>query len=226
MKNEFTPSSDNELSMAEIEKRYGKEAVRQQVALDRKNYQGAIMEFPPQNPPVKKTRAKRGTLQSSPEKAPPRAPNKIDKSAYPLTNKYRELKGSAIEGDSNFCLPLAIAAVTGLDMKKVTLGLEKLGRIRRGGTSINDARKFLKANGFKITAVSAESFIKKYAGKHKKLNNVTTHHPDRFRSVWADERNYIFHCSKHSVGVVNGVVHDHSRGSSRRAQEIWKITKR
>jgi hypothetical protein len=74
-----------------------------------------------------------------------------------------------------------------------------------------------------LRRVDRETFIQKYPGVHKALQNVTTHHPARFPAAWADGRRYLLVTNHHMAYVEHGVAHDWSAGRAFRVRQIFEI---
>ena len=79
--------------------------------------------------------------------------------------------------------------------------------------------------GFKKVSIHPALFISRYPGAHSKLSHVTNHHPERFHKVWKDGKKYILLNSDHAAAVVDGEVHDWSKGRAKRCDFIWQIVK-
>lgn len=130
-------------------------------------------------------------------------------------------------GENNDCTVKAIAATTGLQYGVVHAQLQHHGRKSGRGAHLHIMDAALRSLGFKKERVAPSQFINQYPKSHQILKSVTTHHADRFNSVWADGNNYILFTSsyRHAVGIVNGTNVDWTRGRAQRIVEIWKITR-
>ncbi len=143
------------------------------------------------------------------------------------TRAYLLMQNSAgLSGETNDCTVKALALATGIPYEEAHTDLARRGRKRGKGTNFFDVTEAIKARGFEIARVSPESFIRRYPKSHQILQNITTHHPERFSRVWRDGHTYLASVGGHCLTIVNGVTHDWTRGRSRRIRLIYRITKR
>lgn len=141
------------------------------------------------------------------------------------TERYKKLNDVSIAlKEQRDCSVIALAAVTGVSYNEAHLAMEKHGRKYRHGAWTMDLWRALEDLGFDWTAIELEYFISNYPKPHARLlQNVTTHHPDRFPEVWTDGYTYLLHSTKHFSAVVDGVPHDFSRNRKRRVHSIYRI---
>lgn len=139
-------------------------------------------------------------------------------------SKYQSLAVSfKEEEDTNACVPIAIAALTGVCPKKVNELCIEQGRVKGKGTKIEIAKSVFKALGFSLKAVPLEEFIAQYPGIHKTaLKNVTSHHPRRFPLVFGGQNLFMFNES-HALAVVDGVVQDWSVNRTIRLTAAYSV---
>ncbi len=131
----------------------------------------------------------------------------------------------AATADRNDCSVVAVAAATGLSYSEVQARYFSLGRKRNKGVYTEVTMAVLRSFGYKCLLVEPLHFICRYPAPHFKLKSVTTHHPDRFRAVWADANTYLFRTSGHILCVRAGTNCDWTRGRAKRVRQIWKVVK-
>jgi hypothetical protein len=124
----------------------------------------------------------------------------------------------------NDCSVKAVAVVLGVDYATAHDICKKAGRVEQKGMACYQIEKALENEGKKLTVVSPAEFIKQYPGKHVNLKSVTTHHPDRFREIWADGKIYLIFTNNHVAAIVDGVNHDWSRGKAHRVIRIVEVS--
>jgi hypothetical protein len=127
-------------------------------------------------------------------------------------------------GERNDCAVRAVAAATGRPYDEIRAMFEAQGRHAGCGTPIWVTWSVLERLGFRAERRDARDFIAQYPGAHAAaLKSVTTHHPDRFKSVWANGKTYLMLTPGHILAVVNGVNHDWTRGRALRAIAIYEV---
>jgi hypothetical protein len=67
--------------------------------------------------------------------------------------------------------------------------------------------------------------IARYPGVHKNLKSVTTHHPRRFKKVWADVEPLLFDCNQHVAAFKDGTIHDWSINAAKRVRGVYRIVR-
>jgi hypothetical protein len=125
-------------------------------------------------------------------------------------------------GEYNDCTVKALAITTGVPYKKVHAALKSLGRRDGKGATIWQMRLACEAVGFKMVNIPTQNFLEKYP-KSSKLKNITMSHPERFKKVWKDGKNYIFSTTSHVAAVVNGENHDWSIGRRFRVSNVYEV---
>lgn len=125
--------------------------------------------------------------------------------------------------DDNACAVIAAAVVVGKMYSDLAPQFEKLGRVKGQGTPMAITEKVLRSHGKTLKKVDPRSFTKRYPAPHNGLQNVTSHHPDRFAEIWADGKTYLFRTKSHIFAVVNGVNHDWTRSRKLRVLEIYEV---
>lgn len=142
------------------------------------------------------------------------------------TKRYLTLHQTSSEmKEKGDCGVISLAAVTGKSYKQCHAALAKVGREPKKGTNHLKLQKAVKALGFRFTEIPIQNFISQYPKPHCNLKNVSTHHPARFPAVWDDGCTYLLGSNRHWTGVVNGVVHDWSKGRQLQMHRVYKITK-
>lgn len=141
------------------------------------------------------------------------------------TETFRELQSKMISnGERNDCSVKAVALVCGVEYEKARATLQELGRKTGKGVYHHTIHAAIKHLGKTSTRVDVRNFIDKYPTAHRKaLKSITTHHPERFNSAWADGKTYIAHCSGHCLAIINGVNHDWTRGRAKRIITIYEV---
>lgn len=143
----------------------------------------------------------------------------------PKTSMFSEMQSQANAArEANDCAVKAVAIATNTDYATVLAMMNKAGRKAGRGTPWYVVWQTLSQLGFKATRVNVrDEFISKYPRGHQILKSVTTHHPDRFNSVWANGKTYLMCTKNHILAVVNGVNHDWTRGSARPAWATYEV---
>jgi len=148
----------------------------------------------------------------------------INKSWYPQTKRYNEICEQADPNECADCTIKAIAMVTGTSYAKTKQVLESHGKKPRCGCLESIQRKALKTLGFKARRVNPQTFIDQYPEVHKRqLKNVTTHQPDRFPYVFQNGKTYLVYVPKHVLAMIDGKVHDWTRGRRKKVTTILEI---
>jgi hypothetical protein len=148
----------------------------------------------------------------------------INKEWYPQTKRYNDICAQADPKERCDCTIKAIAMVTGTTYDKARTALEANGKKPRCGCKEPVQRKALKELGFKARRVNPQTFIDQYPEVHKRqLKNVTTHQPDRFPHVFRDGKTYLVYVPKHVLAMIDGAVHDWTRGRRKKVTTILEI---
>ncbi len=127
------------------------------------------------------------------------------------------------KAESRDCAVKALALATDIPYDQARAELAALGRRSRRGTLRFDLHEAIKAHGFKLVRIHPSEFIRQYPSPHHNLQNVTTHHPERFNKVWADGHTYLVHPNHHVLVFRNGENLDWTKGKALRVQEIFRI---
>lgn len=141
------------------------------------------------------------------------------------TESYSELRSSEHQHETNDCSVIALTKACGVDYAAAHRACSLYGRKERRGLNLAGIERAAQTLGFKLTTVSAQSFISRYPKGHQILRSVTTHHPHRFNKVWADGKNYLIWTRGHIAAVINGVNTDWVRKHSKRVLGIFEVTK-
>jgi len=140
------------------------------------------------------------------------------------SEKFVALVSEAVaNNEKNDCAVKALAIAAGVSYEVAHATCAAFGRKERHGIRTSNVVPALESLGKKAVRVTQRSFIERYPASHQVLRSVTTHHPDRFHDVWADGKTYLVFTRGHVLAVVNGVNHDHTRGTARRATEIFEV---
>ncbi len=131
--------------------------------------------------------------------------------------------GTLTVGETNDCSVKACAVVGGVPYAVALAGLTALGRQPRRGVSTTMILDYVRSTGKTVRRVDQQELISLYPGAHKNLQNITSHHPERFNKVWANGKTYLLFTEGHVLAVANGVNHDHSVGRSFRAYMIYEV---
>jgi len=126
-------------------------------------------------------------------------------------------------GETNDCSLRAITAITGADYEHVVALSYEFGRKKGHGTLNKVTMAILDKLGFKAIAFDSELLTCLYPGSHKKLNSITSHHPERFERVWPLEPKFLFSSHTHMWAVVNGRNIDWTEGRACRAVKQWVV---
>ena len=137
---------------------------------------------------------------------------------------FSHLDAAAKElGDTNDCTVKLIATLTGIPYLEANERCERKGRTK--GKGFGDWIEVFEDLGYTLETMNPQDFIQQYPGVHKGLQNVTTHHPDRFKSVWKDGHNYVFQTRSHVAAVIDGENLDWTKGRAKRVLLIYKVKK-
>lgn len=141
--------------------------------------------------------------------------NSVSKSEF---NEHRDCAVKAV----------ALACDVSYDVAHSTL--KRLGRKDKVGTPVHIITQAVVELGFNIrrwSFIERQNTIQSYPGVHAKLQNITTHHPRRFRRVWEkhDHKTLMFLTPRHIATFKGGVVHDWSINNSLQVTEVYEVTK-
>jgi hypothetical protein len=140
------------------------------------------------------------------------------------TETYQDMVTESFsEKEKNDCAVKALAITCCVTYKVAREALAEQGRKPGKGTDNLHLRSAIEALGKKAIARPVRGFINNYPSPHNNLKGVTTHHPDRFNSVWADGKSYLFFKKGHVLAVVNGTNHDFTRGRAFHVHTIWEV---
>lgn len=142
------------------------------------------------------------------------------------TETFDKMMDESIKlNENNDCAVRAVAIACNRTYTEAHVMLKSLGRKSRSGTYRAQTKAAIAAFGCRITERLPAEFLVRYPGRHGLvLHNVTTHHPQRFPSAWADGKTYLLFTRGHVLAVVNGVNHDWTKGSAKRVTDIWEVT--
>lgn len=143
------------------------------------------------------------------------------------TGEFNQLVAeSQSMNETKDCSVKAVALACNVEYVVAHKALADNGRRERKGAYTQEILNAVKDLGYKAESVMPMDFIRQYPKGHRDvLRSVTTHHPARFNSVWADGNTYLVFTRGHVLTVINGVNHDWTNGRAKRASLIYKITK-
>lgn len=150
-----------------------------------------------------------------------RAKSRIPRAA--LYCRIEQEKEDSNINDTNDCAVVAVAAVCGVSYKEAHEAFAAHGRKQRKGVRHGTTGAVVRSFGFELRKVDLQEMIDRYPGAHKKLLNVTTHHPERFNSVWADGKRYLFTTRGHVLAVVDGRNCDWTKGRAMRVLWAYEV---
>lgn len=159
----------------------------------------------------------------------PRAKTSLSADGSKYTATYRDLDRQRRSiNDKNDCAVKAVCLATGAPYIDVHTLMAKLGRKAQRGTRWHITTKALQHFGYELVErCLLTNFIQRYPSPHcHVLRSVTTHHPERFRKVWADGRTYMLDCRSHVLTVINGVNHDWTKGRANRVRRVFEVVKK
>ena len=147
------------------------------------------------------------------------APKKTSK-----TDRYLDVaRESRQYGETNDCTVKAVAITTGASYEDAHWALAEFGRKNGHGAQISQTVGALGLLGCTARRVRIGEIIDSYPKPHcNVLKNITTHHPDRFASVWPAGA-YLLFTAGHVAAVVDGENHDWTRGSAKRVEEMFIV---
>jgi spore maturation protein CgeB len=152
---------------------------------------------------------------------------RIKKELLSKSEVFLEMQNKAVEHhDFNDCAVKAVAILSETPYEEVHAFMKECGRRNGRGTPWDCIWSAFRKFGCEFERVLTSTFIERYPGAHKNLGSITTHHPDRFKKVWADGNSYLFSCHKHVAAVVDGKNHDWTQGRAKRVIAVYKITKK
>lgn len=132
------------------------------------------------------------------------------------SNKFRE---------SNDCSVISTALACGIPYDEAHAMLAAAGRKDGKGLQTFAQLKAIQDAGFRYAEVHRRDFIEQYPKAHHVLKNVTTHHPERFNSVWADGSNYLLFSRGHVSAVVDGQLIDWAARRQLKVISIYRVWK-
>jgi hypothetical protein len=138
---------------------------------------------------------------------------------------------SRAEFEWNDCGVKAVALLCDVPYTVARAKLKELGRTDRKGTPYQAIYAAIDFFGYEIrkwTIAEHRAVIDSYPGHHKMLHQITTHHPRRFKAVWAAhaDKRLLLCVRKHVAAYVGGEVVDWSVNSSKRIWQIVEVTKK
>lgn len=128
------------------------------------------------------------------------------------------------------CAVKAIAIACDVPYRTAYALCAKHGRKHGQGTYMHITERVVKELGYEMIRWGynkRREMIAQYPGVHAGLKNITTHHPRRFRRVWAqhDGQVMMFLTARHILTVKHGQVIDWSVNKALQVQEIYTVRK-
>jgi hypothetical protein len=165
-----------------------------------------------------------GRLSDSLENSKLRTMARIKKTLK--SGEYYKLRTSSNAfGEWNDCTVVATAAACGVTYAEAHAALASFGREKGRGLTTKAMLNAIKSLGKSVEFIPSKKFISLYPKGHRDvLKHVTTHHPERFNDVWADGKSYLIFTIDHVAAIVNGVNHDWTKSSAKRAREIYLVS--
>lgn len=153
---------------------------------------------------------------------------RIASMSYSSTFNALHTEAKAI-GENNDCAVKAVAMACNVPYATAHATLAQLGRKRGKGTYRTQSHKAIEQLGYKVRIWSQQEqrdLIMSYPKAHQILRHITTHHPRRFKKVWAGmaNRTFLLFCSRHVAVVKGGELHDWTVNKAMRVLDIWEIT--
>lgn len=147
--------------------------------------------------------------------------------ALPLASaKYASLSAETRRfKETNDCGVKAVAAATGASYSDVHARFAAKGRKRRSGVINYWIRNVLVDMGYGVGQVPTRDTTRLMLEAMGKTGNktLTVGQIDKHPEVWQDGRTYLIFTPGHVACVVDGVVHDWTRGRRNRIEAIWLV---
>lgn len=151
----------------------------------------------------------------------------IKRELIETSEEYIKMVGAANRNrETNDCAVRAVALATDTPYETVLDLLTRMGRLSRKSTQTSILERAVELLGYKMQYVPDHHFIRQYPRAHQRLKHVTTHHPDRFKKVWADGNTYLMYTAGHVLCIKNGTNHDWTRGRSCRSEGIYRVVEK
>jgi hypothetical protein len=154
---------------------------------------------------------------------------RIAQTSRTSTELFKQLHAaSSATGDNNDCAVKAISVVTGISYEDAQQRLAAKGRKKGERTYFGKTSEVIKDLGYKLERVDLDEKQRQYpkskVGSYW-FKSLTTHHFERFNEVWADGNIYLVQTSGHIAGVINGTIHDWTKGRSFRIITMYRVVK-
>jgi hypothetical protein len=130
---------------------------------------------------------------------------------------------SAVVGERKDCAVVAVSVAAGVAYEVALAALTAAGRRPGQGTYFHHTVAALTALGFRVESVRTRDILDRYPSPHHNLQSLTTHHPDRFPKAWKDGQTYLMRTAGHILCIKDGVNHDWTRGTARRAVDLHRV---
>ena len=135
--------------------------------------------------------------------------------------------------EANDCTVVAISIACHVTYDVAHAALAAQGRKNGRGTFAHQQKAAIESLGYEITTEiwsksGRQQIIDLYPGSHKKLQNITTHHPRRFHAAWKQfcgDRVVLLYSKGHVSAVKDGQLHDWAINRALRVKKIWIVEK-
>jgi hypothetical protein len=121
------------------------------------------------------------------------------------------------------CSVKAMVALLGITYDEAFATFAKAGRITGRATPQDVTTRAYALRGFRLQSVFADQTKRlqdAYQAAGREIEHLTTYHPRRFPSLWADQPNMLITVRKHAAAFVKGEVIDWSATAIRRVRDL------
>ena len=139
------------------------------------------------------------------------------------TDNYFAMRSDEHYNETRDCAVFAVMHATGVNYPTAHAACAAHGRKDRQGMRTHHINDTIRSLGFLVTRIGAHTFIDRYPGAHKHLRHITTHHPHRFHTVWADGKTYLFYIRGHVCVVKNGTLTDWTHQYAKRVLHVYEV---
>lgn len=138
---------------------------------------------------------------------------------------YRDLRiDSRSLQENNDCAVIALAAVANVSYSDAHKALAAQGRKNGKGTYVYQTERALAMFGKRLKRINIKDYIfTNYPNHFKRIPNITTHHPRRFKKAFNPSKRYLFRTERHILAVVNGEVNDWTINRSMYVTELYEV---
>jgi hypothetical protein len=145
----------------------------------------------------------------------------------PPSEVYQELvKISDILSENSDCSVVALSVLTGRSYTECLDVMERAGRRKGEGVLVPQIQKGAQLLGHPIRELrymEKRAIIESYPERDHCLQNITTHHPRRFKKAWASQPPMLLVTCNHVAAFRDGVVHDWAVNKALRVTQIFVL---